>query len=67
MLSNAQPVSYYKKLISKANSAEELQNISYGALKNDPECTAFSKKYNKIVAMCVQKEMSLSSAQGGAA
>ena len=50
---------YYKELAAQANTVEELQTISYNALRDDPECTAFSGKYDKIVAMCVKREMEL--------
>ena len=49
----------YKAQIQRAKSKEELSRISYLALRDDPECTAFSKKYDKIVAMCVRREMEL--------
>ena len=51
----------YKKKINKATTKEELQNISYNALKNDPECTVFSKKYDKIINLCTRREIELGS------
>ena len=53
------PISEYKKAIGKATTKEELQAISYEALKNDDECTVFSKKYDKIVGLCVRREAEL--------
>lgn len=50
----------YQKIIKKAKSKDELQQISYKALRDDKECTVFSKKYNKIVNMCIKREMELS-------
>lgn len=49
----------YKAQIQRAKSKEELQQISYLALRDDPECTAFSRKYDKIVTLCVKREMEL--------
>lgn len=55
----------YQKAISKAESKEELNAISYDALKNDPECTVFSKKYDRIIDMCVRREEKLSRSEHG--
>lgn len=49
----------YQKEIQKATTKEELQAISYAALRNDPECTVFSKKYDRIISMCTQREAEL--------
>lgn len=49
----------YGGMIKHATTKEELDQISYDALKNDPECTVFSKKYNAIIKMCVKREMEL--------
>lgn len=49
----------YGGMIKSAKTKEELEKISYGALKNDPECTVFSEKYNKIIRMCVKREIEL--------
>ncbi|MBR1683648.1 MAG: hypothetical protein IJ708_00815 [Clostridia bacterium] len=54
-----QPLAYYKKLAKQAKTAEDLQAISYNALRDDPECDVFSKKYDKIVAICVKREMEI--------
>lgn len=54
-----QPLAYYKKLAKQAKTAEELQVISFNALRDDPECTVFSRKYDKIVSMCVKREKEL--------
>lgn len=53
----------YKAAINKAASKEELTTISYDALKNDPECTIFSKKYERIIEMCIQREEDLTRSQ----
>ena len=49
----------YQSMIKKAKTKEELQSISYNALKNDEECKVFSKKYDKIINMCIKREMEL--------
>lgn len=50
------PLSYYKSLIAKAQTVEELHRIDYEAFRDDDECTAFSKKTHKITAMCIKRE-----------
>lgn len=50
----------YQAMIKKAKTKEELRKISSDALMNDNECKVFSKKYDKIIIMCVKREMSLS-------
>ena len=52
-------LSVYGGMIKHATTKAELDAISYDALKNDPECTVFSKKYNAIIKMCVKREMEL--------
>lgn len=49
----------YRKLIKKATTKEEIDAISYGALKDDPTVMVFSKKWDKIVDMCIQREAEL--------
>lgn len=49
----------YGGMIKHATTKEELEKICYDALKNDPECTVFSKKYNAIIKMCVKREIEL--------
>ena len=55
----APTIAHYRKLISQVETVDQLQGISYSALRDDPECTAFSRKYDKIVAMCVEREMKM--------
>ena len=52
-------LAYYRKQAAQATTVQQLQAISYTALRDDPECTAFSKKYDKIVAICVRREMEI--------
>ena len=49
----------YGRMIRSAKTKEKLEKISYGALKNDPECTVFSNKYNEIIRMCIKREIEL--------
>ena len=48
----------YKKLISKATTKEELQNITYTCLRDKTQ-TVNSKLYNKVVTLAVQREIGL--------
>ena len=48
----------YKKLISKATTREELQNITYNCLAGEAQ-TINSKFYNKVVTLAVQREIEL--------
>ena len=48
----------YKKLIDKATTKDELQNITYQCLKEDGQ-TLFSKKYNKVVDLAIHRQISL--------
>lgn len=49
----------YEAEIKKATTKAELSNISYTALRDDEECTVFSKKYDKIINLCVKRELEL--------
>jgi len=49
----------YQKEIKAATTKEQLQAISFNALKNDPECTVFSKKYDKIITLCTERQFAL--------
>ena len=49
----------YGGMIKHATTKEELEEILYDALKNDVECTIFSKKYKAIIKMCVKREIEL--------
>jgi hypothetical protein len=53
------PLSAYGGMIKAATTKEELEQIAYDALKNDPECTVFSAKYAKITKLCVKREAQL--------
>jgi len=53
------PISEYRRAIKQAQSKQELDEISFNALKNDDECTVFSKKYDKIIDMCVRRSEEL--------
>lgn len=48
----------YKKLIDKATTKEELQNITYNCLQEKGE-TLMSKKYNKVVDLAIQRQIKL--------
>ena len=48
----------YKKMISKAKSKEELQNITLKCLKEEGQ-TLMSKKYNKVVDLAIQRQFEL--------
>ena len=48
----------YKKLIDKAITKEELQNITYKCLQEEGE-TLTSKKYNKVVDLAIHRQISL--------
>ena len=49
----------YAKLINKAKTKKELQDITYKALTTDDECKVFSKKYDKIIQLCIKREIEL--------
>lgn len=51
-------VKEYKKLIDKATTKDELQNITYQCLKEDGQ-TMMSKKYNKVVDLAITRQISL--------
>ena len=55
----ARSLACYSNMIKAAKTKEELKKISYDAIKDDPECTVFSKKYNAIIKMCVKREMEM--------
>ena len=48
----------YKKLIDKAKTKAELQEITLLCLKEDGQ-TLMSKKYNKVVDLAVSRQISL--------
>lgn len=48
----------YKKLICKATTQDELDNITYQCLKEQGQ-TLNSPKYNKVVDMAVRREIEL--------
>lgn len=48
----------YKKLIDKATTKDELQNITYMCLKEQGQ-TLNSKKYNKVIDLAIQRQISL--------
>lgn len=48
----------YKKLIDKATTKDELQNITYKCLKEQGQ-TLNSKKYNKVVDLAIQRQIKL--------
>lgn len=50
---------YYKRLIAAAKTVDDLKDITYAALRDDDECTVFSKKYNKIVTMAVRRSIDM--------
>ena len=49
----------YRKQLKKATPKEQIAAISYGALKDDPTVMVFSKKWDKIVDMCIRREEEL--------
>lgn len=53
------PLKLYEAEIKKATTKAELSNISYTALRDDEECTVFSKKYDKIINLCTKRELEL--------
>ena len=53
------PMRLYEAEIRNATTKAELSNISYMALRDDEECTVFSKKYDRIIALCVMREIEL--------
>ena len=53
------PMRLYEAEIKKATTKAELSNISYTALRDDEECTVFSKKYDKLITLCVKREIEL--------
>lgn len=53
------PMRLYEAEIKKATTKAELSNISYTALRDDEECTVFSKKYDKLIMLCVKREIEL--------
>ena len=53
------PMRYYEAEIRKATTKAELSAISFAALRDDDECTVFSKKYDRIIDLCVKREMEL--------
>ncbi len=55
----AKSLAVYGGMIKHATTKEELDKISYDALRDDPECTVFSKKYSAIIKMCVRREIEL--------
>lgn len=55
----AKSLAVYGGMIKHAATKEELEDISYDALRDDPECTVFSKKYQAIIKMCVKREIEL--------
>lgn len=48
----------YKKLIDKAKTKDELQSITYKCLQEQGQ-TLMSKKYNKVVDLAIQRQISL--------
>ena len=48
----------YKKLIDKATTKDELQNITYKCLQEKGQ-TLMSAKYNKVVDLAIQRQISL--------
>ena len=48
----------YKKLIDKATTKEELQNITYKCLQEKGQ-TLMSSKYNKVVDLAIQRQIKL--------
>ena len=54
-----QPIAYYKKKIAEAQTKEELRQISYLALRDDDECMVFSRKMERIDALCLLREAEL--------
>lgn len=53
------PMRCHEAEIKKATTKAELSNISYKALRDDEECTVFSKKYDRIIALCTKREIEL--------
>lgn len=56
---SSKPVSYYAEQIRHAKSKQELEQISYRAFRDDPQCMANNPKMNRITAMCVLREVDL--------
>ena len=48
----------YKKLIDKATTKDELQNITYKCLQEKGQ-TLMSSKYNKVVDLAIRRQISL--------
>ena len=48
----------YKNLINKAQSKEELQQITYNCLIEEGQ-TLTSKKYNKVINFAIHREIEL--------
>ena len=48
----------YKKLIDKATTKDELQNITYNCLKEQTQ-TLMSSKYNKVVDLAIHRQIKL--------
>ena len=52
----------YKKMIAKAQTKEELKQISYKALLEDNSESCLFKSgslYNKVVCLCISRELQL--------
>ena len=48
----------YKKLIDRATTKDELQNITYKCLQEKGQ-TLNSKKYNKVIDLAIQRQFKL--------
>lgn len=48
----------YKKLIDRATTKDELQNITYKCLQEKGQ-TLNSKKYNKVIDLAIQRQFRL--------